>query len=52
MKRITLSLEGQEIDLALGQQLGKVIALVDNEEAGLICWGDNLRHLHSPSGLQ
>jgi len=51
MKRITLSLEGQEIDLALAQQLGKVIALVGNEEAGLICWGDNLRHRHSPSGL-
>lgn len=52
MKPISLTLEGQELDFALGRQIGILIALAGNEEAGLISWGDNLRHLHSPSGLQ
>lgn len=46
------ALEGQDVDFALGRQLGSAIALAGNEEASLIAWADNLRHLHSPSGLQ
>jgi len=52
MKPIALTLAGQELDFDLGRQLGNAIALAGNEEACLVSWGDNLRHLHSPSNLQ
>ncbi len=51
MRRITMTLEGEPLDLELARKISEVIASRENEETTLVSWCDSVRHTHSPQCL-
>lgn len=51
MRRISLELHGEPMDLSLAQAIGEAIARRENEDPSLVSWCDNIRHVHSPQCL-
>ncbi len=52
MRRITITLQGEPLDLELARKIGEVIASRENEETTLVSWCDSVRNIHSPQCLQ
>lgn len=51
MRRITITLQGEPLDLELARKIGEVISSRENEETTLVSWCDSVRHIHSPQCL-
>jgi len=51
MRRITITLQGEPLDLELARKISEVIASRENEETTLVSWCDSVRRIHSPQCL-
>ncbi len=52
MLRISISIQGMEVDFDLAGAMAKLAALRQEQDTMLISWNDRCRDIHSPSCLK
>ncbi len=52
MDKVTVHIQGRDIDFETARNLARILAEQDNEMATLVSWNDALRNQHSPQCLQ
>ena len=52
MNRVTVQVQGYDLDFDSAQQMARVLAERDNEMTSLVSWNDGQRNIHSPQCLQ
>ncbi len=52
MNRVTVTIQGYDVDFELAKQMADCLARHENEMTTLVSWNDTGRNIHSPQCLQ